>query len=74
MIFDAALRDEWLAGESDAACRMWRAAHPERVRWFDTDNQHYTLDIDTAADVARFSARTGHTLQWPAAFAREAVE
>src|SRR5512139_2783810 len=24
VIFDAALRDEWLAGEADAACRKWR--------------------------------------------------
>src|SRR5258706_143676 len=33
VIFDAALRDEWLAGAADAACRKWRLAHPERVHW-----------------------------------------
>src|SRR5213075_3015557 len=27
VIFDAALRDEWVAGDADAACRKWRAAH-----------------------------------------------
>jgi molybdenum cofactor cytidylyltransferase len=73
VIFDAALRDEWLAGASDAACRKWRAAHPERVRWFDTDNRRYRVDIDTPDDLARFTASTGHTLQWPAAFAQETV-
>ena len=66
VIFDATLRDEWLAGEADAACRKWRLAHPERVRWFDTDNRRYRLDIDTPDDLARFTALTGHTLQWPA--------
>jgi CTP:molybdopterin cytidylyltransferase MocA len=71
VIFDAALRDEWLAGASDAACRKWRASHPERVRWFDTDNRRYALDVDTPDDLAHFAARTGHTLQWPAPFAHE---
>jgi molybdenum cofactor cytidylyltransferase len=73
VIFDAALRDEWLSGASDAACRKWRVAHPGRVRWFDTDNRRYRVDIDTPDDLARFAASTGHTLQWPAAFAQEAV-
>ena len=65
VIFDAALRDEWLAGEADAACRKWRLAHPERVRWFDTDNRRYRLDIDTPQDLEHFTALTGHALQWP---------
>jgi molybdenum cofactor cytidylyltransferase len=68
VIFDAALRDEWLAGAADAACRRWRDAHPQRVRWFDTDNRRYRVDIDTPADLERFAASTGHTLTWPAAF------
>jgi len=71
VIFDAALREPWLAGEADLACRKWRAAHPERVRWFDTDNRRYRLDIDTPEDLARFEAQTGHALRWPAAFAAQ---
>ena len=47
VIFDAALREEWLAGSADLACRKWRLAHPERVHWFDTDNRRYRIDIDT---------------------------
>jgi len=74
VMFDAALRDEWLAGAADAACRKWRMAHPERVRWFDSDNRRYRIDIDTPEDLARFAASTGHTLQWPAAFAQAAIE
>jgi molybdenum cofactor cytidylyltransferase len=67
VIFEAALRDEWLAGDVNAACRRWRESHPERVRWFDTDNSRYRVDIDTAEDLQAFSERTGHVLRWPAA-------
>lgn len=73
VIFDSALRDEWLAGSADVACRKWRQAHPERVRWFDTENRRYRFDIDTPEDLQRFTQTTGHTLQWPAAFAQEAA-
>ncbi|WP_213958515.1 MULTISPECIES: NTP transferase domain-containing protein [unclassified Variovorax] len=66
VIFDAALRDEWLAGDANLACRKWRQAHPERVRWFDTDNRRYRIDIDTPEDIERFAAATGHRLTWPA--------
>ena len=73
VIFDATLRDEWLGGDANAACRQWRETHPERVRWFDTDNAHYRIDIDTAEDLERFTATTGHTLVWPAALASSTV-
>jgi len=69
VIFDAALRDEWLAGAADLACRRWREANPNRVRWLDTDNRRYHLDIDTPEDLERFAASTGHELKWPAALA-----
>ena len=67
VIFDAKLREEWLAGDANLACRKWRQSHPERVHWFDTDNQRYGIDIDTREDMARFAATTGHELRWPAA-------
>ena len=73
VIFDAALREEWLASSVDLACRKWRQSHPERVHWFDTENQRYRIDIDSPEDLERFAATTGHTLQWPASLAREAV-
>lgn len=69
VMFDAALRDDWLAGEANAACRRWREAHPERVDWFDTDNARFRIDIDTPEDLKRFTARTGHELRWPLALA-----
>ena len=65
VVIDAALRDEWLAGEAKAAGQAWRKANPTRVHWLDTSNDHYRVDIDTPEDVAQFAARTGHTLCWP---------
>lgn len=69
VIFSSALREEWLAGSADAACRRWREAHPERVAWFDTDNRRYRVDIDTAEDIQQFQHSTGHALRWPAELA-----
>lgn len=73
VMFDAALREEWLAGGADLACRKWRDGNPERVHWLDTDNQRYRVDIDTPEDLERFAASTGHRLVWPVAYAQEAV-
>ena len=69
VIFDAALREQWLAGAADLACRNWRQTHPEHVLWFDTDNRRYRVDIDSPEDLERFTASTGHVLSWPAAIA-----
>jgi molybdenum cofactor cytidylyltransferase len=71
VIFEAALRDLWLAGDINAACRKWRDDHPERVSWLDTDNQRYAIDIDTPEDLQRFAERTGHELRWPDTMAVE---
>jgi molybdenum cofactor cytidylyltransferase len=65
IIFDAALREQWLSGAADLACRKWRDAHGELVRWLDTDNRRFRVDIDTPGDLERFAASTGHTLTWP---------
>ncbi|MCX8003837.1 MAG: nucleotidyltransferase family protein [Burkholderiaceae bacterium] len=72
IIFDAVLRDEWLAGAADLACRKWRAAHPACVYWMQTDNRRYVTDIDTPEDLDRFARITGHALQWPPAVAAAA--
>ena len=73
VIFEAALRDEWLAGAANAACRQWRLAHPDRVHWLDTDNRRFRVDIDTPEDLAQFTASTGHALVWPNALTGEPV-
>ncbi len=65
VIIDAALREEWLGGDTDAVSRQWRVDHPERVRWMETDNPRYRVDIDTEGDIQAFAERTGHRLIWP---------
>jgi len=67
VMLEASLRDDWLAGDINAACRRWRDEHPDRVHWLDTDNSRYVVDIDTPDDLQRFAVRTGHELRWPAA-------
>lgn len=69
VMFEVALREEWLAGQADAACRQWREANPQRVHWFDTDISRYRVDIDTPDDLERFRERTGHELRWPRSLA-----
>lgn len=69
VIFDAAVRDEILAGAANVGCRQWQAAHAQRVAPFATDNRRYRVDIDTEDDIARFERETGHALRWPAALA-----
>ena len=69
VMFDAALREQWLDGHANLACRQWRQANPGRVHWFDTDNRRYKIDIDTPEDLERFATSTGHALRWPASLA-----
>ena len=64
IILDSALRDEWLAGDVSATGQRWRNANPTRLHWFDTNNDHYRVDIDTPEDMTRFRATTGRTLCW----------
>ncbi len=65
VIIDAIVMDEWLRGDINAAGRRWREKNPERVLWFDTDNVHYRVDIDTPQDIEQFAARTNRVLRWP---------
>jgi CTP:molybdopterin cytidylyltransferase MocA len=67
VIFSDTVRQQILAGGAGFGCRQWQAAHPAAVAPFVTDNQHYRVDIDTEADLARFEAETGRALRWPPA-------
>jgi molybdenum cofactor cytidylyltransferase len=69
VIFSAQVREQILAGDANVGCRQWRAAHPEAVAAFETDNRRYRLDVDTLEDIERFERDTGHALRWPAALA-----
>jgi molybdenum cofactor cytidylyltransferase len=67
VIFDAALREEILAGSTNAGCRQWQADHPAEVQAWAVDNRRYRIDIDTPDDIVAFERDTGHALRWPAA-------
>jgi len=69
VIFSAQVREQILAGDAQVGCRQWRAAHPEAIALFETDNRRYRLDVDTLEDIDRFERDTGHALRWPAALA-----
>jgi molybdenum cofactor cytidylyltransferase len=64
VVLDAAVREAVLAGEANFGCRQWLAAHPELIARMDTDNRHYTVDIDSPEDMERFAAQYGHRLRW----------
>jgi molybdenum cofactor cytidylyltransferase len=65
VVIDAALQAEWLAADDRAVGQHWRRANPSHVHLFATDNDHYRVDIDTDADMARLEERTGRRLCWP---------
>ncbi len=67
VMFSAEVREQILAGNANIGCRQWRAAHPEAVAIFRTDNRRFKVDVDTEEDIARFERDTGHALRWPAA-------
>jgi molybdenum cofactor cytidylyltransferase len=67
VIFSAAVREQILAGDANVGCRQWRAAHPEAVSVFETDNRRFIVDVDTPDDLERFERDTGHALRWPVA-------
>lgn len=65
VMFDAALRDQWLAGDADMTCRNWRRRYPETVFWFESKNDHWFVDIDEQVDIVNFEKKTGQLLRWP---------
>jgi molybdenum cofactor cytidylyltransferase len=65
VMIDAALRDQWLAGDAEMTSRNWRQKYPDTVFWFEPLNDHWFIDIDEETDIVNFEARTGRVLQWP---------
>ena len=74
VMFSAEVREQILADGANVGCRQWRAAHPEAVAHFVTDNRRFRVDVDTEDDIARFERDTGHRLRWPAGLERSASE
>ncbi len=71
VMFSAEVREQILAGGANVGCRQWRAANPQAVHAFATDNRRFRVDVDTEEDIARFERDTGHRLRWPTALERD---
>jgi len=65
VIFGAAIRRSILEGDDTLGCREWRERNPETVRYFDSGNRAFVLDLDTLEDIRRFEQDTGRALRWP---------
>lgn len=65
VVMSARVRRELLAAPADMGARQWQVAHPRQVGWFDSDNAHFCLDVDTGDDLERFQRLTGRSLAWP---------
>jgi molybdenum cofactor cytidylyltransferase len=65
IIFDWQVRNEILAGQKNLGCRNYIDKNPELVSPFDTDNDHYVVDLDTPEDVEKLQKRLGLILKVP---------
>ena len=65
VLINAALSALWRNANATSTGQIWRRDNPSRIHWFDTDNAHFRVDIDTPDDMTRFTARTGRSLCWP---------
>jgi molybdenum cofactor cytidylyltransferase len=65
VVIDAALARQWRDQTNPVTGRQWRAQHPDQVYWWDTDNPHYSIDLDTPEDLEQLHAHSGHRMQWP---------
>ena len=65
VLIDATLAALWRSEDGTSTGQLWRRDNPTRIHWFDSNNAHYRIDIDTPEDMARFTARTGRSLRWP---------
>ncbi|MGE0349981.1 nucleotidyltransferase family protein [Hydrogenophaga sp.] len=64
VIFDARVRAE-LISPAQPSLRQWRAAHPQAVRLWASENSHYTRDLDTPEDLNTLARETRWTWRWP---------
>lgn len=57
VIFDGAIRRRILDAGMNVGCRRFIDANPDLVTTFAAQNDHYTFDLDTRADIERLEAR-----------------
>ncbi len=67
VLFSAAVRGAILQNDIGYGCKQWQSENRGRVYRWQTNNEHYRIDLDTAADIEAFAAKTGKALHWPLA-------
>lgn len=65
IIFDWQVRNEILSGGKNLGCRNYIDKNPEQVSVFNTDNDHYVVDLDTPQDIEKLQQRLGMILKLP---------
>jgi len=53
-----------LGSGDEADFRRYIDEHPAMVYRYETPNEHFIIDLDTAEDIAAFEQRTGWALSW----------
>ena len=66
IVLDETALEEILTSNTNLACRHLIDSKPELVHIYETENTHFTTDLDTRADVQMFAERTGWKLELPA--------
>jgi CTP:molybdopterin cytidylyltransferase MocA len=54
-----------LESGKNMVCRKFMDEHPEMVDVFQSDNQHFVMDVDSLDDLKKFEEKTGWHLQLP---------
>ncbi len=66
ILLDGAALTEILTSDTNLACRHLIDNNPELVHIHETDNRHFTTDLDTPGDMKVLADRTGWRLEMPA--------
>lgn len=65
VIFSNTVRKAILRRDVAFGCKQWQQQNPERVYRWQTDNDHYCVDIDSLADIEALAQQRGIQLRWP---------
>jgi len=65
ILLDELALAEILASDTNLACRHLTDNNPEFVHAYESDNTHFTIDLDTPRDLQVLAERTGWRLEMP---------
>jgi CTP:molybdopterin cytidylyltransferase MocA len=65
IIFSRVAIERMLANDKNMYCRKFIDQNPNLITYFDVQNDHFTVDIDTIDDIDNFNQTTGWSLTLP---------